>query len=47
MLKFAMFLANSDQTAIWFDPYCPYKVFIKFHQRLVLFFISNEFKKLN
>ena len=34
MLNFAMFLANSDQEiirTIRFDPYCPYKVFIKFH----------------
>ena len=50
MLNFTMFLANSDQETIWtirFDPYCPYKIFIKFHQRLILFSISNAFKKLN
>ena len=50
MLNFAMFLANSDKQKIWtirFDPYCPYKVLIKFHQRLTLFSISNAFKKLN
>ena len=47
MLKFAMFLENSDQKTKRFDPYCPYKVFIKFHQGLILFFVSNAFKKLN
>ena len=36
MLNFTMFLANSDQEAIWTiwcDPYCPYKIFIKFRQK--------------
>ena len=50
MLSFTMFLANSDQEAIWtirFDPYCPYKIFIKFRQKLILFSILNAFKKLN
>ena len=45
-----MFLANSNQETIqeiWFDPYCPHKVFITFHQRLILVSISNAFKKLN
>ena len=50
MLNFAMFLANSSQEiiqTIWFDPYYPHKVFIMFHQRFILFSISNAFKKLN
>ena len=50
MLNFTMFLANSDKETvrtIRFDPYCQYKIFIKFHQRLILFSISNAFKKLN
>ena len=46
-----MFLANSDQETIQTiqsDPYCPYKIFIKFHQRLIQFSISNAlFKQLN
>ena len=39
MLDFAKFLVNSGQETIrkiQFDPYCPFKVFIKFYQRLVL-----------
>ena len=50
ILNFAMFLANSNQEAIrttWLDPYCPHKVFITFHQRLMLFSVSNAFKKVN
>ena len=47
MLNFAMLLANSNQETIQFDSYCPHKVFITFHQRLMLFSISNAFKKLN
>ena len=53
MLNFAMFLAISKQEtirtvrAIQFDPYCPHKVFITFHQKLMLFSISDGFKKLN
>ena len=51
MLNITMFLANSDQEVIWtiwnIDPYCPYKIFIKFRQKLTLFSISNAFKKLN
>ena len=50
MLNFAMFLANYNQETtqtIRFDSYCPCKVFITFHQRLILFSISNAFKKLN
>ena len=48
MLNITMFLANSDQEAIWnIDPYCPYKIFIKLRQKLILFSISNAFKKLN
>ena len=38
MLYFAIFLANSDQETIRFDPYCPYKGSVKFHQRLILSF---------
>ena len=50
MLNFAMFLANSNEEttrSIRCDPYCPHKVSITFHQRLMLFSISNAFKKLN
>ena len=50
MLNFVMFLANSNQEAIRtirFDPYWPHKVFITFDQRLMLFSISNTFRKLN
>ena len=50
MLNFAMFLASSNQEKIqtlWFDPYCPHKVFMIFHQRVILFSISIAFKKLN
>ena len=50
MSSFAMFLANSDQETtltIDCDPYCPYKVFIKFYERLILSSVSNNFKKLN
>ena len=50
MLNFAMFLANSNQEkirTIRFDPYCPHEVFITFHQRLMVFSISNAFRKLN
>ena len=51
MFNFMMFLANSDQETIQTiqsDPYCPYKIFIKFHQRLIQFSISNAlFKQLN
>ena len=51
MLNFVMFLVNSNQEktvqTIRFDPYCPHKVFIMFHQRLMLFSISNAFKKQN
>ena len=50
MLNFAMFPANSNQETIqtmWFDPYFPHKVFIMFHQRLMLFSVSSAFKKLN
>ena len=46
MLNFAVFLANSNQE-IWFDPYCPHKGFITFHQSLMLFSISNAFSKMN
>ena len=45
-----MFQTNSNQETIptmWFDPYCPHKGFITFHQRLMQFSISNAFKKLN
>ena len=50
MLNFSMLLTNSDQETIRtirLDPYCPYNVFIRVHQRLILFPISNAFKKLN
>ena len=50
MLNFAVFPANSNQETIWtirFDPYFPHKVFITFHQRLMLFSILSAFKKLN
>ena len=53
MLNFTMFLANSDQGTIWtiymthIVHIKSYKIFIKFHQRLILFYISNAFKKLN
>ena len=49
-MNFTMFLANSDQETIQtiqFGPYCPYEIFIKFQQRLILFSISDAFKKLN
>ena len=50
VFNFAMFLGNSNQETIrtiWFGPYCPHKVFITFRQRLMLFSVSNAFKKLN
>ena len=51
MLNFVMFLVNSNQEktiqTMQVDPYCPHKVFIMFHQRLMLFSISNAFKKQN
>ena len=50
MLNFTMFLANSDQETIRtirFEPYCLYKILVKFPQRLILFSISNAFKKSN
>ena len=50
MLNFTIFLATSVQEALGtkrFDPYCQYKIFIKFSQKLILFSISKEFKKLN
>ena len=46
-MNFAMFLTNSDQETIqtiWFDLF---KVFIKFHLKVILSSISNAFKKLN
>ena len=49
-LNFAMFLANSNHETIqtiWLDPCCLHKVFKMFHQRLMLFSVSNAFKKLN
>ena len=45
-----MFLGNSDQDTIRtirLDPHCPCKIFIKFHQKLIIFSISNAFKKMN
>ena len=50
MLNFPMVLANSNQETIqtiWFDPYCPCKVFTTFHQKLMLFSVSSALKKLN
>ena len=50
MLNFTMFLANSDQETIRiirFEPYCLYKILVKLSQRLILFSISNAFKKSN
>ena len=50
MLNFTIFLATYVQEAIGtkqFDPYCQYKIFIKFGQKLILFSISKAFKKLN
>ena len=50
MLNFTIFPATSVQEAIGairFDPYCQYKIFIKFGQKLILFSISKAFKKLN
>ena len=49
-INFEMFLANSNQETIQtiqFDSYCPHKVFVIVHQGLILFSISNLFKKLN
>ena len=50
LLNIAMFLANSNQVTIRtirFNSYCPHKASIMPHQRLLLFSISNAFKKLN